>query len=36
MDKTESELSALAIFDAIIKEFTNIKQQMHNLQMVLC
>jgi hypothetical protein len=35
MEKPESELSALAIFDANIKEFTNIKQQMHNLQMDL-
>ena len=35
MDKTESELSALAIFGAIVKEFTNIKQQMHTLQMGL-
>jgi len=35
MEKTESELSALATFDGIIKESTNIKQQMHNLQMDL-
>ncbi len=35
MDKSESELSALAILDAFVKEFTNIKQQMHTMQMGL-
>jgi len=35
MEKPESELSALAIFDTFIKEFTNIKQQVRNMQMDL-